>query len=415
MPVQPGDKTKSANIITHIRSDVIKFPVSPREQLYHDRIQLFTELIQSGQEFDPIVVTRTLNDEFFYCLDGRHRFEAHIIAGVMKIKAEIQEVPKKYWLLTAGFLNSKATAALTREEVRKLIKKCYLDYRISENEIHEKYHGIYPKRFVEDILRECRCSEKENKKQITIELKKNGKKFDEIVQSTGVPERTVKRWMDNANCEENSIDQFESSWKILKRNVSDVFSLTPKKKQCLFEIHGIKSNKSLKDMGSYHKNSTTASILSTAYAMLMYYQDSKVSAEEIVEKIIVLDEKADFIVKIMEHMSKTVPTRRHLFNWLNGNKTRSSHYHNELLRKEKIHIKQKENHADSASQNKIVKTIPNDFYTALNASVTQVTSLSVILNDHIQFSKKQTTTALALCNTLFVLLRKLQQKLGSYV
>lgn len=103
-----------------------------RVKLDDDRVIMFWEMLNDGQELPPIQITKD-----FEVIDGRHRIEAHDYAKKTEIRAEIVEVKNQTDLIVQAIAANIGGSLPPSKEDYELAIKLLLEQGLNRKKIRE--------------------------------------------------------------------------------------------------------------------------------------------------------------------------------------------------------------------------------------------------------------------------------------
>jgi transposase len=184
----------SAVLELEISSIYVPWDLFPRvvTGVVEDKVKEYADMIESGVEFDPILVWDRGNGEY-WVIDGVHRLEAHKRAGKSTIKAELifckDEIDCQIKAIQA---NLKHGLSIKKEEKISLVQKFYYHRGISVEEL-SKIFGVSETtiyRWIGDIIRQ----KKEELKEQASQLRAQGLTQEAIAKILSVDQATISRW-----------------------------------------------------------------------------------------------------------------------------------------------------------------------------------------------------------------------------
>jgi len=156
-----------------------------------DKVKEYAEMIESGVEFDPILVWDRGNE--YWVIDGVHRIEAHKRAGRSTIKAELisckDEIDCQIKAIQA---NLKHGLSIKKEEKISLVQKFYYHCGIGVEEL-SKIFGVSETtiyRWIGSVMKQ----KKEELKEQALKLRAQGFIQEAIAKMLGVDQATISRW-----------------------------------------------------------------------------------------------------------------------------------------------------------------------------------------------------------------------------
>jgi len=176
-----------------INSIYVPWDLFPRvvTGVVEDKVKEYADMIESGVEFDPILVWDKGGE--YWVIDGVHRLEAHKRVGRSTIKAELisckDEIDCQIKAIQA---NLKHGLSIKKEEKISLVQKFYYHRGISVEEL-SKIFGISEKtiyRWIGDIIRQ----KKEDLKEQALQLRTQGLTQEAVAKMLGVDQATISRW-----------------------------------------------------------------------------------------------------------------------------------------------------------------------------------------------------------------------------
>ena len=176
-----------------INSIYVPWDLFPRvvTGVVEDKVKEYADMIESGVEFDPILVWDKGGE--YWVIDGVHRLEAHKRVGRSTIKAELisckDEIDCQIKAIQA---NLKHGLSIKKEEKISLVQKFYYHRGISVEEL-SKIFGISEKtiyRWIGDIIRQ----KKEELKEQALQLRTQGFTQEAVAKMLGVDQATISRW-----------------------------------------------------------------------------------------------------------------------------------------------------------------------------------------------------------------------------
>jgi len=208
----------SAVLELEINSIYVPWDLFPRvvTGVVEDKVKEYADMIESGVEFDPILVWDKGNGEY-WVIDGVHRLEAHKRVGRSTIKAELVSCKDEIdCQIKAIQANLKHGLSIKKEEKISLVQKFYYHRGISVEEL-SKIFGVSERtiyRWVEDIMRQ----KKEDLKEQALQLRAQGLTQEKIAKMLGVDRTTVTKWEKESfeeKLKENQKDDYEKLEKSL--------------------------------------------------------------------------------------------------------------------------------------------------------------------------------------------------------
>jgi transposase len=200
-------------VVRELKVDSIHIPweLFPRvvTGMVEEKVKEYADMIESGVEFDPILVWDKGNGEY-WVVDGVHRLEAHKRAGRSTIKAELisckDEIDCQIKAIQA---NLKHGLSIKKEEKISLVQKFYYHRGISVEEL-SKIFGVSERtiyRWVESVMKQ----KKEDLKEQFLKLRAQGLTQEAIAKMLGVGQATISRWERKSleKIEENQKDKLE--------------------------------------------------------------------------------------------------------------------------------------------------------------------------------------------------------------
>jgi len=170
--------------------------IYPRFNTDFDRVNMFVELMEAGEKFPPVKVTK--HGDSYVLLDGNHRLEARKKIGKEKIPADIFDTPKQLWRLAAARFNGKGSLPLKGEEFKRVIVSAW-----TIDEIHDTYKIAHElgcsDRYVRKVLQPIRDEEKAKLEKQIKEMRDKGVSQREVAKKVGVSDRTVGKIEKMAN------------------------------------------------------------------------------------------------------------------------------------------------------------------------------------------------------------------------
>jgi len=155
--------------------DSINLKFHPRERLSPERIEMFVDLLQSGQVFDPIKVARQSAPGILYLIDGRYRLEAYKRNNLDTIEYDLVKVKEAFWLLASAKFNSCGPEQLTYVEMKKIILTSHDLYGLDPNEIHEYLKNQCSLRWVYKVIGSALKCQKAKTREKIVEMRKRVK------------------------------------------------------------------------------------------------------------------------------------------------------------------------------------------------------------------------------------------------
>ena len=155
-------------------------------------VSRYAELMEDGVEFPPVKVWRNGKDgkEQWFVLDGAHRLEAAERAKKETIRCEVEEFEEKEFLLRAFAENLKHGLPLKREEKMLVVQALY-QQGISLATIRKKT-GI-PERTLRRWLKPLRKKQREELKKKVWELRNQGLTQEEIAEKLGITHQWISK------------------------------------------------------------------------------------------------------------------------------------------------------------------------------------------------------------------------------
>jgi transposase len=208
-----------------INSIYVPWELFPRvvTGMVEEKVKEYAEMIESGVEFDPILVWDRGNGEY-WVVDGVHRLEAHKRVGRPTIKAELisckDEIDCQIKAIQA---NLKHGLSIKKEEKISLAQKFYYHCGISVEEL-SKIFGVSERTiycWVEDIMRQ----KKEELKEQALQLRAQGFTQEAIAKMLGVGQSTISRWEGESLeiVEENNQNQLNMDYPFLPNGKNGYF------------------------------------------------------------------------------------------------------------------------------------------------------------------------------------------------
>ena len=156
--------------------------IYPREQTDWDRVEIYTEALQEGAIFPPVLVAAEPEN---LLLDGNHRLAAHEQAGHEKIWIERWDIPKHYLKLIAQAANTEVgniDTPLTGKEKKRAIIQDWEDGIRDINLIAEALKTT--PNYVRKVLSQAGLirDRKEEMKKRAKELREEGLSYRAIAQ-----------------------------------------------------------------------------------------------------------------------------------------------------------------------------------------------------------------------------------------
>jgi transcriptional regulator with XRE-family HTH domain len=192
------------SVILELEIEAIHIPqeLLPRviTGLVEDKVKEYVDMIESGVEFDPILVWDK-GDEY-WVIDGVHRIEAHKRAGRPTIKAELISCKDETdCCIKAIQANLKHGLPLKKEEKIILAQKLYYHRGVSIKELCEIF-GVSEKtvyRWIGDIIKQ----KKEDLKEQALQLREKGFTQEDVASLLKITQATISRWEKEKNEEKN--------------------------------------------------------------------------------------------------------------------------------------------------------------------------------------------------------------------
>jgi len=182
----------------HIPWDLLPRDITGRSE---DKVKEYVDMIESGVEFDPILVWDKGNGEY-WVIDGVHRIEAHKRVGRSTIKAELISCENETdYRIKAIQANLKHGLPLKKEEKIILAQELYYKHNISLEELC-KIFGVSERtiyRWIGDVIKQ----KKEDLKEQALQLREKGFTQEKVASLLKVDQATISRWEKEKNEEKN--------------------------------------------------------------------------------------------------------------------------------------------------------------------------------------------------------------------
>jgi len=182
----------------HIPWDLLPRVITGRSE---DKVKEYVDMIESGVEFDPILVWDKGNGEY-WVIDGVHRIEAHKRVGRSTIKAELISCENETdYRIKAIQANLKHGLPLKKEEKIILAQELYYKHNISLEELC-KIFGVSERtiyRWIGDVIKQ----KKEDLKEQALQLREKGFTQEKVASLLKVDQATISRWEKEKNEEKN--------------------------------------------------------------------------------------------------------------------------------------------------------------------------------------------------------------------
>jgi len=183
----------------HIPWDLLPRVITGRSE---DKVKEYVDMIESGVEFDPILVWDKGNGEY-WVIDGVHRIEAHKRVGRSTIKAELISCKNETdYRIKAIQANLKHGLPLKKEEKIILAQELYYKHNISLEELC-KIFGVSERtiyRWIGDVIKQ----KKEDLKEQALQLREKGFTQEKVASLLKVDQATISRWEKEKNEEKNT-------------------------------------------------------------------------------------------------------------------------------------------------------------------------------------------------------------------
>ena len=164
--------------------------VYPRFNTDFKRVDLFVELMEAGDRFPPVKITK--NGDGYILLDGNHRLEARKRLGKEKIPADVFDIPRRLWRLSAARFNGKSPMPLKSEEFKKVILNAWEIDKIQDTYEIARELGCSD-RYVRKILQPIRKREREEREDKVRKMRNEGVSQREVSQRLDIPRKTIYR------------------------------------------------------------------------------------------------------------------------------------------------------------------------------------------------------------------------------
>ncbi|GAB6075720.1 hypothetical protein [Desulfurobacterium crinifex] len=186
--------------------------IYPREATDWDRVEIYTEAIQEGAVFPPVLVAAEPEN---LLLDGNHRLDAHEQAGHEKIWIERWDVPKHYLKLIAQAANTEAgnidTPLSGKEKKRAIIQ----DWEDGIRDVELIATALKTSvKYVRNVLSKAGLikSRKGKMKERAKELREQGLSYREIAKkleeefNEKIEHTTVVRWFKDSGAKTTQVE-----------------------------------------------------------------------------------------------------------------------------------------------------------------------------------------------------------------
>ncbi|WP_163327606.1 ParB N-terminal domain-containing protein [Desulfurobacterium thermolithotrophum] len=185
---------------------VVEQGIYPRENTDWDTVEIYTNAVEEGDIFPPMIVVRKGGDGTYLLVDGNHRYWAHKKAGVQKVWVEIWDVPEHLIEYVATICNVKGRGKNGRDlkggEKKKEIIKAWQKRIIKTiEEIAEDFETTPS--YIRKVLSQAGLirDRKEEMKKRAKELREQGLSYREIAKKIeeefgeSVTKSSVERWL----------------------------------------------------------------------------------------------------------------------------------------------------------------------------------------------------------------------------
>lgn len=165
---------------------IIDENIYPRTSLCMETVERYREAIESGVKLPEIIITPDNR-----LLDGRHRLEAHKLAGIDEVEVFVIESADPD--VDSVTYNLRHGRPLTREEIKAAARRWYR--KIPVQQIAETL-GVTRQtvqNWVADLVKE-KEETREKIREKALEMRAEGLTQEEVAEKLGVPQQTISRW-----------------------------------------------------------------------------------------------------------------------------------------------------------------------------------------------------------------------------
>jgi ParB-like chromosome segregation protein Spo0J len=163
-----------------------------------DKVKEYAEMIESGVEFDPILVWD--RKDKYWVIDGVHRIEAHKRVGKSTIKAKLVSCKDETdYRIKAIRENLKHGLSLKKEERILSAQELYYHHGVSVKELCEIF-GVSERTvyyWIGDVIKQ----RKEDLKEQALQLRAQGFTQEAVAKMLGVDQTTISVWEKEKNKE----------------------------------------------------------------------------------------------------------------------------------------------------------------------------------------------------------------------
>lgn len=174
------------NCRVKISEIIIDGSIYPRINLDLETVERYREAIESGVKMPEIIITPDNR-----LLDGRHRLEAHKLAGIDEVEVFVKESEDPD--VDSVTYNLRHGRPLTREEIKAAARRWY--GKIPVQQIAEIL-GVTRQtvqNWVADLVKE-KEEAREKLKEKALEIRAEGLTQEEVAEKLGIPQQTISRW-----------------------------------------------------------------------------------------------------------------------------------------------------------------------------------------------------------------------------
>ncbi|MEW6698747.1 MAG: helix-turn-helix domain-containing protein, partial [Bacillota bacterium] len=165
---------------------IIDENIYPRTSLCVETVERYLEAIESGVKLPEIIITPDNR-----LLDGRHRLEAHKLAGVDEVEVIVKESEDPD--VDSVICNLKHGRPLAKEEIKAAARRWYGKMPVQQIAETLKVTRQTVQNWVADLVKE-KEETREKIREKALEMRAEGLTQEEVAEKLGVPRQTISRW-----------------------------------------------------------------------------------------------------------------------------------------------------------------------------------------------------------------------------
>jgi len=165
---------------------IIDESIYPRTSLCMETVERYREAIESGVKLPEIIITSDNR-----LLDGRHRLEAHKLAGIEEVEVFVTESADPD--VDSVICNLKHGRPLAKEEIKAAARRWYGKMPVQQIAETLKVTRQTVQNWVADLVKE-KEETREKIREKALEMRAEGLTQEEVAEKLGVPRQTISRW-----------------------------------------------------------------------------------------------------------------------------------------------------------------------------------------------------------------------------